>query len=38
MTDNCVGYPENIGGVPTPIPTDEGCLVFRLQFVATFGD
>ena len=38
MADNCVGYLENLGGVPTPIPTDEGRLVFRLQFVATFGD
>ena len=37
MTDNCVGYLENIGGIPAPVLTTEGRLVYRLQFVATFG-
>ncbi|WP_017346114.1 phage tail termination protein [Pantoea sp. A4] len=38
MADNCVGYLENLGGIPAPVLTDEGRLVYRLQFVATFGD
>lgn len=37
MTDNCVGYLENLGGIPAPVLTTEGRLVYRLQFVATFG-
>lgn len=37
MVDNCVGYLENLGGIPAPVSTDEGRLVYRLQFVATFG-
>lgn len=37
MTDNCVGYLENISGIPAPVLTTEGRLVYRLQFVATFG-
>lgn len=37
MTDSCVGYLENLGGIPAPVQTTEGRLVYRLQFVATFG-
>ncbi|NQS80546.1 phage tail termination protein [Pantoea agglomerans] len=37
MTDACVGYLQNLGGIPSPVPTAEGRLVYRLQFVATFG-
>jgi hypothetical protein len=38
MTDECVGYLENLGGIPSPVLTTEGRLVYRLQFVATHGD
>lgn len=38
MADNCVGYLENLGGIPAPVLTTEGRLVYRLQFVATHGD
>lgn len=37
MADPCVGYLQNLGGIPSPVPTAEGRLVYRLQFVATFG-
>lgn len=37
MADACVGYLENLGGIPAPVLTTEGRLVYRLQFVATFG-
>lgn len=37
MTESCVGYLENLGGIPAPVQTTEGRLVYRLQFVATFG-
>lgn len=37
MADSCVGYLENLGGIPAPVQTTEGRLVYRLQFVATFG-
>lgn len=37
MADECVGYLENLGGIPAPVLTTEGRLVYRLQFVATFG-
>lgn len=37
MADECVGYLENLGGIPAPVLTSEGRLVYRLQFVATFG-
>ncbi|HDP4933611.1 phage tail termination protein [Escherichia coli] len=38
MADNCVGYIQNIGSVPAPVLTEEGRIVFRLQFSCTFGD
>ncbi|VXB75933.1 conserved hypothetical protein [Pantoea brenneri] len=37
MADDCIGYLENLGGIPAPVLTTEGRLVYRLQFVATFG-
>ena len=37
MADECVGYLQNLGGIPAPVPTSEGRLVYRLQFVATYG-
>lgn len=38
MADPCVGYLQNMGSIPAPVPTTEGRLVYRLQFVATYGD
>lgn len=38
MADDCLGYIENMGGIPSPVPTEEGRIVFRLQFACTFGD
>lgn len=38
MADEFVGYLENIGSIPSPVLTTEGRLVYRLQFVATYGD
>ncbi|EBH1741308.1 hypothetical protein ABRG78_001487 [Salmonella enterica subsp. enterica serovar Newport] len=36
--DECVGRIENMGNVPAPVLTDEGRIVFRLQFACTYGD
>lgn len=36
--DDCVGRIENMGNVPAPVLTDEGRIVFRLQFACTYGD
>ena len=36
--DECVGKIENMGAYPTPVTTEEGRIVLRLQFVCTFGD
>ncbi|NCH41776.1 phage tail termination protein [Cronobacter sakazakii] len=38
MTDDCVGYLQNMGAMPGPVLTTEGRLVYRLQFVATYGE
>ena len=38
MSDGCIGYLQNLGGIPAPVLTTEGRLVYRLQFVATHGD
>ncbi|EOC0030458.1 hypothetical protein ACI0X8_001081 [Cronobacter sakazakii] len=38
MTDDCVGYLQNMGAMPAPFLTTEGRLVYRLQFVATYGE
>lgn len=36
--DDCVGFIQNMGGIPPPVLTEEGRLVFRLQFSCNFGD
>lgn len=33
----CVGQITNMGGIPSPIPTTEGRMVWRLQFSCLFG-
>ncbi|MFW3388550.1 UNVERIFIED_CONTAM: hypothetical protein RF648_21425 [Kocuria sp. CPCC 205274] len=34
----CLGYIQSMGGLPGPIQTEEGRIVYRLPFVCTFGD
>lgn len=36
--DDCVGKIENVGGKPSPVLSEEGRLIYRLQFACTFGD
>lgn len=36
--DDCLGLIENMGNVPAPILTEEGRIVFRLQFACTYGE
>ena len=38
MPSNCIGHIENIGGMPTPLPTTEGRLVYRLNFACLYGE
>lgn len=38
ITDNCVGHIENMGGIPPPVLTEEGRIVFRLQFACLYGE
>jgi hypothetical protein len=38
VSDECVGKIENIGAIPAPVQTEEGRMVFRLQFACTYGD
>lgn len=38
MADECVGYIQNMGSIPAPVLTDEGRIVFRLQFSCTYGE
>lgn len=38
MSDECVGYIQNIGGKPPPLLTEEGRLIYRLQFGCTYGE
>lgn len=38
MANDCVGYIQNMGSIPAPVLTEEGRIVFRLQFACTFGD
>ena len=38
MIDACVGYLENLGGIPAPVQTTEGRLVYRLQFAIKYGE
>ena len=36
--DDCVGFIQNMGGIPPPVLTEEGRLVFRLQFSCLYGE
>ncbi|MBS9487565.1 hypothetical protein KIP80_03215 [Citrobacter braakii] len=38
ITDSCVGHIENMGGIPPPVLTEEGRIVFRLQFACLYGE
>ncbi|EPH6691507.1 phage tail termination protein [Escherichia coli] len=38
ITDSCVGHIENMGGIPLPVLTEEGRIVFRLQFACLYGE
>ena len=35
---DCIGYISNLGGIPSPVTTTEGRIVYRLQFATVFGD
>lgn len=38
LSDSCVGQITNISGIPSPIQTAEGRLVWRLQFSCLYGE
>ena len=38
IADSCVGHIENMGGIPPPVLTEEGRIVFRLQFACLYGE
>lgn len=38
ISDPCVGQITNMGGIPSPIPTAEGRMVWRLQFACSYGE
>lgn len=38
ISDSCVGHIENMGGIPPPVLTEEGRIVFRLQFSCLYGE
>lgn len=38
ITDSCVGQITNMGGIPSPVLTTEGRMVWRLQFACLYGD
>ena len=38
LSDSCVGQITNMGGIPSPVQTTEGRLVWRLQFACTYGE
>ncbi|EOE6860063.1 hypothetical protein ACKS2O_002516 [Cronobacter dublinensis] len=38
LPSNCIGYIENFGGIPAPVLTAEGRLVYRLQFAIKYGE
>ncbi|MGE1562074.1 phage tail termination protein [Pantoea septica] len=38
ISDNCVGHIENVGGIPAPVLTTEGRLVYRLLFACLYGE
>lgn len=37
-SDECLGRIENMGSVPPPSLTEEGRIVFRMQFACLYGD
>lgn len=37
MTNPCLGQISNMGGIPSPVMTTEGRMVWRLQFACLFG-
>ena len=38
ISDECVGHIENVGGIPAPVLTTEGRLVYRLLFACLYGE
>ncbi|MDU2728661.1 hypothetical protein [Pantoea sp.] len=38
MPNDCIGHIENVGGIPAPVLTTEGRLVYRLLFACLFGE
>lgn len=38
MPNDCIGHIENFGGIPAPVLTTEGRLVYRLQFACLYGE
>lgn len=38
ISDSCVGHIENMAGIPPPVLTEEGRIVFRLQFACLYGE
>ncbi|WP_105629745.1 hypothetical protein [Cronobacter malonaticus] len=38
MPNDCIGHIENVGGIPAPVPTTEGRLVYRLLFAILYGE
>ncbi|MBH2762353.1 hypothetical protein I5Q24_07995 [Serratia marcescens] len=38
MPNDCIGHIENVGGIPPPVSTTEGRLVYRLQFACLYGE
>ncbi|EOI3502534.1 hypothetical protein ACMSZU_001127 [Cronobacter dublinensis] len=38
MPNDCIGQIENVGGIPAPVLTTEGRLVYRLLFAVLYGE
>jgi len=38
MPNDCIGHIENVGGIPAPVLTEEGRLVYRLLFAVLYGE
>lgn len=38
LTSKCLGQITNVGGIPSPMPTTEGRLVYRLLFSCLYGE
>lgn len=38
IADPCVGQITNMGGIPSPVLTTEGRMVWRLQFACSYGE